>query len=196
MARRAYRRERHLWWELDLSAARPARRLPSGLELVELPREQAHRADSLGGVDAGGAGGAAERYGAGGTFGVLLDAENVVFGAWSFPDRIPGAAADDGWVRVPDGCVGIDGVVTAESHRRRGIATAGLTAIVDRLAERGHRTVLVRTASDDDPVARLLQQLRYRRAAVTNSIQVGSLRRVRVTAGAAPAGRVLADAIG
>lgn len=187
-----HERERHLWWELDLVAPRKDRPLPEGLRLTELTRAEMHRARDLPYVDAGAAD---ERRAAGGRFWAVLDGERVLFGVWSFVERMPARAADGGWMPVPEGYVGLEDAATATDRRRRGIAAGALSAIADRLAADGHRGVVAKTEAGNAPMVALLDGLGFRCAAVMNATFVGPHRRVRLTGGAAPASAPLADAL-
>jgi ribosomal protein S18 acetylase RimI-like enzyme len=89
---------------------------------------------------------------------ILTNAEDVVFASVrsAAPPAPPAAVARGA---LTDGWLGVTAVTVAEEHRRRGLATAVMTALQRWAAARGAQWVYLQVAADNAPARAL-----YRRA--------------------------------
>jgi GNAT superfamily N-acetyltransferase len=122
------------WYRLDLGRNEP-RPLPPGMELRRCGEADIPLFAQLEPVASRDA---KRRFDAGGVLWLVLDAGRPAFGTWTFPKRVPVGQANNGWLELPEDTTQLKDIVTGKAWRGRGIATAAISMIADRVAAEGN----------------------------------------------------------
>ena len=107
----------------------------------------------------------------GGTPWLSIENGKVAFGCWIFTGRAPVFGGRDGGAPLPDDGVLLEDSQAVPTFRGRGVAPATWTAIADRLAERGIRSIYTKVDVENIPSTKAVQKAGFR--------EVGKMRVVR-----------------
>jgi GNAT superfamily N-acetyltransferase len=182
-----YRREEHVWYQLDVNAERPRREFVEGVRLIRAGADEAHRVEELGQIESE----ARERLRAGNDLWLALDDEDrTLFACWTFRSETPVYAAPHGRLELPPGTACLEDSIASPLARGKGIAPASWTAIADALSEEGFEVMITKVTTDNAPSRKAVQKAGFREIAVMKLTRVGPRQQV----GLRPMGGV-ADAI-
>ena len=183
-------KERHVWYELDLQAGRPARALPDGLTVVRaVPAE----AELLVGLDAATPARARQLMDGGGELWLVRDADSAAFACWIFGHETPVAASRTGYLRLPAGAACLEDSVTSPAYRGQGIAPAAWCAIADSLADRGLERLLTKVTVDNTPSRRAVEKAGFHEVAQMSFDRLGRRDRVGIDGDGATAAYLRAE---
>ncbi len=158
ISRTLYLQERHIWYALDLTEARPRPELPGGFTLhqasdTDLPLLE--QLQTIGGVEA------AQRHRDGADLWLVQAEGQPAFACWIFLKRAPVLAARGGWLPLPAATACLEDSVTASLYRGRGLAAAAWSAIADDLAQRGIKTLITKVAEDNTASRRAVEKVGF-----------------------------------
>lgn len=152
-----------IWWQLRLDGDRHRMDLPEGCELVrlgpgddlttflQLPPEER---DPVGSDPH-------ERMAHGGTPWLVLNDGRPELTSWTFGSEAPMGVLPSGWVALPEDVAMIEDTVVSRESRGRAIAPAAASAIGDRLAAEGKRTLVTRVKETNAPSNRAVEKLGF-----------------------------------
>ena len=182
-----YLRETHIWYELDLTRARPRREMPAGLELIVARPENVGLLDELPRQPYGPGGfylptvrQAEERLADGAVLWLVVESQRPAFACWIFPQRAPLLAAPGGWLELPPGVVCLEDSVTSEHYRGRGVAPAAWSGIADRLSGESATAMITKVEEDNAASRRAVEKAGFREIAMMSLLRIGSRSRVVV----------------
>jgi len=172
-----YMHEAHVWSALVLAGERPRLALPAGYTLAragatDLPKLAELDVD----VELG-----RQRLADGAELWLISHGAETVYCGWVFHGRAPTIAAPGGWVNLPRGIVNPEDMVTAPTHRGRGLASAAYTLLCDDL-QRGDRAsrIVGKVPVDNSANRRALVKSGWREFALVDFRRVGPWRRTTV----------------
>ena len=176
LARRPfYRKEEHVWYQLDVNAERPRREFVEGVKLIRAGAHDAHRVVELGQVEAE----ARERLAAGNDLWLAVDDEGrALFACWTFRSETPVFAAPHGQLALPPGTVCLEDSVASPLARGKGIAPASWTAIADKLSEEGFDVMITKVTTDNAPSRKAVQKSGFREIGVMSLTRIGPRQQV------------------
>ena len=170
-----YRKEEHVWYQLDVNGARPRREFVEGVELVRASADEAHRVEELGQVESE----ARERLAAGNDLWLAIDDQDrALFACWTFRSETPVVAAPGGQLPLPAGTACLEDSVTSPLARGKGIAPASWTAIADRLSEEGFEAMITKVTTDNAASRKAVQKSGFREIAVMRLTRIGPRQQV------------------
>ena len=174
-----FRKEEHVWYQLDVNGERPRREFVEGVRLVRASAEDAHRVEELGQVESE----ARERIAEGNDLWLVLDEEDrALFACWTFRSEAPVVAAPHGVLSLPAGTACLEDSVTSPLARGKGIAPASWTAIADTLAEEGFEAMITTVATDNAPSRKAVGKSGFREIGVMRLTRIGPRRQVALAA--------------
>jgi GNAT superfamily N-acetyltransferase len=172
-----YRRETHVWYELDLAGERADRDSPEGMRLLRAERADLPLIEQLPSI---GLGEASRRYRDGVILWLVLDGRHVAFACWIFFDEMPVYAAKGGALRLPPGVVGLEDSVTSAAHRGRGVAPWAWSQIADHLAEAGVAAIITKVSLENTASRRAGEKSGFCKIASMSLRKIGPSRNVAV----------------
>lgn len=186
--------EQHVWYELDLVAARPRRPLAEGLELRRLP--PGGDVSAYEAIQPLGAKGVAAYRACDGTAWVVTEDESPIFGCWTFPARAPVMAAPGGVLELPPATALLEDSVTTPAARGRGVAPATWTQVADTLRDEGATRMITKVEVENAPSRRAVEKAGFREVALMDFRRTGPRRQVRVSGAEDGLGPALAARLG
>jgi L-amino acid N-acyltransferase YncA len=158
ISRTLYLQERHIWYGLDLAAARPKPELPDGFTLhqasdTDLPLLE--QLPTIGGLEA------VQRRRDGADLWLVQEGVQPAFSCWIFRKRAPVLAARGGWLTLPAATGCLEDSVTAPLYRGRGLAAGAWSAIADDLAQDGVTTLITKVAEDNTASRRAVEKIGF-----------------------------------
>jgi len=191
-SKRVHLREKHVWYELGVSAERPRRELPPGVQLERGGLDQAHRVEELDqNPDA-----TRERLGAGNTLWLAFDGDDLLFGCWTFSERTPVLAAPGGWLHLPGGIACLEDSATTPVARGRGIAPGSWTAIADQLAGEGCTAMITKVEVANTASRKAVVKSGFREIGVMSYTRLGPRTRTSMQTAGDGLGAELAKRLG
>jgi L-amino acid N-acyltransferase YncA len=163
ISRTLYLQERHIWYALDLTAARPRPELPGGFTLhqaSDADRPLLEQLPTIGGLEA------AQRSRDGADLWLVQQGVQPAFACWIFRKRAPVLAARGGWLTLPTATASLEDSITAPLYRGRGLAAAAWSAIADDLAQSGMTTLITKVAEDNTASRRAVEKVGFAPAAL------------------------------
>jgi RimJ/RimL family protein N-acetyltransferase len=163
ISRTLYLQERHIWYTLDLTAARAASALPDGFTLHRASDADVSLLEQLptiGSLEAG------QRRRDGADLWLVQAGAQPAFACWIFRERAPVLAARGGWLTLPKGTACLEDSVTAPQSRGRGLAGAAWSAVADDLAHGGLTTLITKVAEDNTASRRAVEKVGFVPAAL------------------------------
>lgn len=170
-----YRREVHVWYELDIGGEGPQPRPPKGVRLLQAGESDLPLLEQLPSISSGEA---ERRYEAGASLWLALDGRCPAFACWIFFDEMPLYASRQGSLRLPAHTVGLEDSVTSPAHRGQGIAPWAWSQIATSLAETGVTTIVTKVSIDNVASRRAVEKSGFHEAARMRLVEVGPWRRV------------------
>lgn len=181
----AYLHEEHVWYQCDLSGARPRRELPRQARLVHAEPPQIDALQQLGQSSDE----ALERLHEGNDIWMVLDGGEPLFSCCTFRRVAPVSAASHGTLTLPEGAACLEDSVTSAAARGRGIAPGAWTLICDELHQDGFTTLVTKIETDNAASRRAVEKVGFRPVAVMDHHRVALRSRTAVR----PLGKGLGD---
>lgn len=171
---RAYLREAHVWYCLDLPGDQPKRELPDDVELRRAGSDELDRVEEIG-RDAP----SAHERAAGGNdlWFALRDDDHMLFACWIFHDNVPVLAAPGGRLDLPGDMVCLEDSVTSSAARGRGIAPASWGAIADSLAADGVRRMITKVGVENAPSRKAVSKAGFAEVGLMKMTRVAGWKR-------------------
>jgi L-amino acid N-acyltransferase YncA len=176
--KKAYLREHHVWYWLNVEPSPPPIALPLGAELVEgdvssltllAPHETVSPRE------------AARRLARGNKLWLIRDADHrVIFACWTMEERLPAIAGRGGWVSLPAGTAAIEDPLTVTAWRGRGLASAAFLAIAARMRASGLRSLACKVEQDNRGCRRALERAGFQEVASMHLERIGGRSHVAV----------------
>lgn len=159
---RIYLQEQHIWYRLDLAAARPHPPLPTGFALG---RSGAAGLGFLERLETVGRREARRRLADGADLWLLQEGGRAAFCCWIFRERTPVLAARGGWLQLPADTACLEDSITASDYRGRGLAPAVWSRVADALASQGLSVLVTKVAEDNLPSRRAVEKAGFQAVA-------------------------------
>jgi RimJ/RimL family protein N-acetyltransferase len=174
----------YVWYALDLrSEDRPRRELSGGLTLRAAGHDDVALLEQLpsdGAVTPIDSAGAHRRLDEGANLWLVTEDDRLAFACWTFPDSAPVWAARGTAVPLPHDVVCLEDSHSSPDFRGRGVAPAAWSAIADRLAEEGNRTLVTKIGEGNAASRRAVEKVGFREVATMRMGQRGWTKRVKV----------------
>ena len=173
-----YRKEEHVWYQLDVKGERPRREFVEGVRLVRAKPEEAGRVEELGQVESE----ARERLAQGNDLWLAIDDQDrALFACWTFRSETPVVAAPGGSLELPTGTACLEDSVTSPLARGKGIAPASWTAIADALANEGFEAMITKVTTDNAPSRKAVEKAGFREIALMRLTRIGPRQQVALS---------------
>jgi GNAT superfamily N-acetyltransferase len=183
-----YRKEEHVWYQLDVKGERPRREFVEGVRLLRAGPEHAGRVEELGQEEPE----ARRRLAAGNDLWLALDEQDrALFACWTFRSETPVVAAPRGQLELPEGTACLEDSVTSPLARGKGIAPASWTAIADTLSNEGFEAMITKVTTDNAPSRKAVEKAGFREIGLMKLTRIGPRQQVSLTRSGG-----VADAIG
>jgi GNAT superfamily N-acetyltransferase len=172
-----YRRERHVWYALDLAGEREPVEPRAEFSLIRAGLDDLVLLEQLPTV---GLSTARQRLFSGADLWIVHENGRAAFSCWIFRNRTPALAARGGWLDIPPGVVCLEDSVTSPHYRGRGVAPGAWSGIANRLRVEGDSVMITKVEERNTPCRRGLEKAGFRPVASMSLLRLWPASRVAV----------------